>query len=288
MNTAFSERQLRSIFDSLSAHIVIIDDSGDIIDTNAAWRKFSEENGGPAHTVYHGMNYLNVCTAAEGEDARDAKAVETGIRQIIKGEVKEFLYDYPCHSPEGPRWFYMRAMQVEGARPLRVIISHEDITALKLAQNELKLNQEALEDKNQSLEEANIALKVLLEQREKDKEQMETKILSNVKTFVQPYIRKLSESRLSEKDKTLVRILDDHLKEIVSPMMRRFSHADIMLTPQELQVASLVRDGRTTSEIADILFVTEATVSFHRKNIRNKLGLKSRRSNLRSFLLSMS
>ena len=172
--------------------------------------------------------------------------------------------------------------------PLRVIISHEDITQLKLAQEALKENQKQLEDKNQSLSELNTALKVLIRQREEDKAEMEKKFLANVKTLILPYISRLKEGRLGEKDKTLVNIIDDHLKDIISPLMRNIKNADIMLTPQEIQVASLVKDGKTTSEIADILFVSEATISFHRKNLRVKLGLKNRQMNLRSFLLSMS
>ena len=181
----------------------------------------------------------------------------------------------------------MRAVLIEENDPSRVIISHEDITQLKLAQNSLKKHKEILEDKNQSLEEANIALKVLIRQRENDKAEMEKKILTNVKTFVLPYIQKLKQGQLSEKDKTLVNIVDDHLSDIISPLMQTLSNAGVMLTPQEMQVAFLVKDGKTTSEIADILFVSEATISFHRKNLRDKLGLKNRQANLRSVLLSM-
>lgn len=172
--------------------------------------------------------------------------------------------------------------------PLKIIISHEDITQLKLTQEALEANQKQLEDKNQSLNELNTALKVLIQQREVDKAEMEKKFLANVKTLVLPYISRLKESRLSEKDKTLLSIIDDHLHDIISPLLKNINNADIMLTPQEIQVASLVKDGKTTSEIADILFVSETTVSFHRKNLRNKLGLKNRQANLRSFLLSMS
>ncbi|MBT3177013.1 MAG: helix-turn-helix transcriptional regulator [Desulfobacula sp.] len=109
-----------------------------------------------------------------------------------------------------------------------------------------------------------------------------------VASGIRQIINREREGRLSEKDRTLVNILDDHLKDIISPLMQNFNNAGVMLTPQELQVASLVKDGKTTSEIADILFVSETTISFHRKNLRHKLGLRNRQANLRSFLLSMS
>ena len=74
----------------------------------------------------------------------------------------------------------------------------------------------------------------------------------------------------------------------VTPMIQKLSHAGILLTPQEIQVAALVKDGKTTAEIADIMFISEATVSFHRKNLRSKLGLKNKQANLRSYLMTMS
>lgn len=283
-----SGKLLRNIFNSVSAHIAILDESGFILETNLAWKEFSILNGLPENFNFYQMNYLEVCETADINGIKDAKAVASGIRQVINREIDEFLYDYPCHSPKGPRWFYMRAVLLTDDGPMRIIVSHEDITQLKLVQETLKENQKQLEDRNQSLNELNTALKVLIQQREADKAEMEKKFLANVKTLILPYTSRLKNSRLSEKDKTLVSIIDDHLHDIISPLLKNINNAEIMLTPQEIQVASLVKDGKTTSEIADILFVSESTISFHRKNIRNKLGLKNRSANLRSILLSMS
>ncbi len=284
---SFSDKLVRTIFDSLSAHIAIIDENGVILETNQAWKRFSRANGLSGNMDFK-QNYLTICESATTDGAEDARKVALGIRRVIGGKTSEFLYDYPCHSPKGRRWFYMRVVPMADEGDLRLIISHEDITKLKLAQASLQEHQTILEDQNQSLEEVNIALKVLIRQRETDKSEMENKILTNVKSFVLPYIKRLKESRLSEKDSTLVRILDDQLQDIMSPLIQKLSNAHVMLTPQEMQVAALVKDGRTTSEIAEVLFVSESTVSFHRKNLRSKLGLKNKQTNLRSFLLSMS
>lgn len=287
-NISFSDKLVRTLFDSLSAHIAIIDENGVILETNRTWKQFSIANGLPENMDFNQMNYLHVCEAATTEGAEDARKVAAGIQQVIDRKIDEFRYDYPCHSPEGRRWFYMRVVPMADRGNLHLIISHEDITELKLTQESLKGHQKTLEDRNQSLEEVNIALKVVIAQRETDKSEMENKILTNVKSFVLPYIKRLKESRLSEKDRTLVRILDDQLNDIMSPLIVRLSNAHVLLTPQEMQVATLVKDGRTTSEIAQALFVSDATVSFHRKNLRVKLGLKNKQTNLRSFLLSMS
>jgi len=169
-----------------------------------------------------------------------------------------------------------------------VVASHEEITALKLTEDALRTSQEELIDQKQSLEEINIAMKVLLKQREEDKLELEKKVLNNVKDLVLPYVEKLKNSRLKAKDRTLVEIIDTHLQDIISPLLQRFANANILLTPQEMQVASLVKDGKTSKEIADVLNISETTVNFHRKNLRVKFGLRNKRTNLRSYLLSIS
>ncbi len=89
-----------------------------------------------------------------------------------------------------------------------------------------------------------------------------------------PYVEKLQNSPLKAREKTLVNIVSDHLNDIISPFLKQLSNAQMLLTPQEMQVATLVKDGKTSKEIANILNVTEATINFHRKNLREKFGLK--------------
>lgn len=282
----YSSELTRTAFNALSAHIAILDEAGVILETNQAWRDFAAESGSPLGMDFKGVNYLMVCDAAGMHQTDDACKVAQGIRSVIAGEIDEFLFDYPCHSPKARHWYYMRVIRIPGTDPVRTIVSHEDITALKLTEEALNRSREALEEQKQSLEEANIALKVLLKQRENDKLELEQRFLSNVKSLVLPYVQKLKNARLKPKEKTMVDIIETHLNDIVSPLLQQFANANIILTPQEIQVASLVKDGKTSKEIADILNITEATVNFHRKNLRIKFGLKNKQTNLRSYLIS--
>jgi DNA-binding CsgD family transcriptional regulator len=282
----FSAELTRTAFNALSAHIAILDEKGVILETNEAWQNFADRNGSPVGMDFRGVNYLNVCDMADADSSQDACDVAQGIRAVIDGELDEFLHDYPCHSPESRHWYYMRVIRIPSADPVRVIVSHEDITALKLTEEALNQSREELEEQKQSLEEANIALKVLLRQRENDKSELEQRFLANIKSLVLPYVQKLKNARLKPKEKTMVEIIETHLNDIVSPLLQQFSNANIILTPQEMQVASLVKDGKTSKEIADILNITEATVNFHRKNLRIKFGLKNKQTNLRSYLMS--
>ena len=285
---SFSDELARTVINSLSAHIAILDENGVILETNKAWQTYAVKNGMPETYDHRGVNYLEICEATSGSDAEDAGNVARGVQAVIRGELEEFLYDYPCHSDEGPHWYYMRTIRMKGPGPIRVVVSHEEITSLKLAEEALKKSQEELFEQKQSLEEANIALKVLLKQREADKQELEKKVLTNVKDLVLPYVEKLKHSRLKPRDKTLVEIIETHLNDVISPLLQRFANAKILLTPQEMQVANLVKGGKTSKEIADILNVSEATVNFHRKNLRVKFGLTNQKTNLRSYLISMS
>ena len=287
-NVLFKDELARTVLNSLSAHIAILDQDGVILETNTAWRQFAVGNGMPEDYDAIGTNYLDICDASKGSDEGDASKVAEGIREVISGNIDEFLYDYPCHTKTQKHWYYMRAIRMAGKGPVRLVVSHEEITTLKTTEEALKKSRETLMEQKQSLEETNIAMKVLLKQREQDKLDLEKKVLNNVKDLVLPYVEKLKNARLKPKDRTLVEIVDRHLQDIISPLLQRLSNASLILTPQEMQVAALVKDGRTSQEIADILNVAETTVNFHRKNLRIKFGLRNKRTNLRSYLLSLS
>ncbi len=284
----YSSEEARTVLDSLSAQIAIVDERGIILDTNQAWKAFAVSSGMPASHDFIGDKYMDVCEAAKGETGDNSRAVAQGIRDVVEGRVEEFLMDYRCLCTDGPHWYYLRAVKMSGDGPLRIVVSHEDITAIKLAEEALRESKLQLTRRKTELEEANIALKVLLKQRDNDKSELERNVLANVRDTVMPYIEKLKRASLKTKDKRTVELVESRLQEIVSPMIQSLANASIFLTPQEIQVASLVKDGKSSKEIADILNVSDATVHFHRKNLRKKLGLSNSQANLRSYLLSIS
>ena len=145
-----------------------------------------------------------------------------------------------------------------------------------------------MKGKSANLEEVNAALNILLNKRDEDKGELEEKVVSNVKHLIEPYFTKLKKTTLNEEQATYVGILESNLNTIVSPFSRSLSSKYINLTPTEIKIANLVKEGKTTKEIAELLPSSRWTIDFHRNNIRKKFGLKNKKINLRSYLLSLT
>jgi len=156
-----------------------------------------------------------------------------------------------------------------------------DVTKRKRAEEDLKT-------KTLNLEEVNAALKVLLRQRDKDKSEMEDKILNNVKKLVLPYIERLKGKQVDEETKVYLGVIETNLQNILSPFVQKLSSRYSQFTPTEIRVANLIREGKTIKEIAVISGISENAVNHHRQSIRNKLGLNRQKINLRTHLMSLS
>jgi PAS domain S-box-containing protein len=139
-----SERFLQSTLDALTSHIAILDESGEVLAVNEAWRHYLLENGGSTGTCGIQSNYLGTCEHAGSETAEGLEAA-AGIRAVIAGASDYFSFEYSCHSPTERRWFVMRATSFGGHGPgCRVVVAHQDITSMKLAEERLELQAEEL------------------------------------------------------------------------------------------------------------------------------------------------
>lgn len=161
-----------------------------------------------------------------------------------------------------------------------------DVTRLKEAEQALKDREKKLEQKRAELAEANTALKTLLKVKDESIRELEEAIASNLRHMIMPYLNKLKK-RLGNKEKAYLRILEANLDKVVSPLTGKLSSHPWAFTPAELRIASLVKDGNTSKEIATLLNLSQRTVDFHRRNIREKLGLTNTRTNLRAHLMNL-
>ena len=162
------------------------------------------------------------------------------------------------------------------------------IQAREQLEEEISTRREAemaLEAEHRNLQETNAALKVLLKHREEDKKELEEKFLVNVRQLVLPYIEKLKASKVEPYQKMIIDFIDANLNEIISPFLNNIRSFNF--TPRQLEIITLIRDGRTTKEISGLLAVGKEAIDMQRFLIRKKLGINKNKTNLRSCLLSL-
>jgi PAS domain S-box-containing protein len=162
-----------------------------------------------------------------------------------------------------------------------------DITKEKLARKKLRKREAALKIQANELKELNSALRVLLKRRDEDKAELEEKVAVNVKELVLAYTEKLKKSRLDAKQMAYLNIIESNLNEIISPFAHKLSSRYANLTPRQIQLADLVKQGQTAKEIAELFNVSKRTIDGHMGSIRKKLGIKNTKVNLRAHLLSL-
>ncbi len=155
---------------------------------------------------------------------------------------------------------------------------------LQKAHDELELR---VRERTLELQEKNIALKVLLKQREDDKKELEHNILSNIKSLIQPHIIKLKRNNASSEDIAYLNIVESNLENIISPFSEKLSSNYMRFTSKEIQIANLIKEGKKDKEIMEIMNIAFDTVKAHRKNIRKKLGIHGKGTSLRNKLLSI-
>ncbi len=210
----------------------------------------------------------------------------------VQGETPRYEAEFRIRNKAGGwQWILSRGQAVERdgqGKALRIIGTHTDITRLKEVEAELHCAKVDLEKRVQErtaeLSETNIALTVLLKKREEDRATLAEQVLANSTKLVEPFLDRLSESGLNEQQRALVDILRANIVELTSPFATGFSSKLIRLTPTEMQIANLVKLGKRTKEIADIMHLSPGTISIHRKNIRKKLNLTHQKTNLQTML----
>ena len=136
------------------------------------------------------------------------------------------------------------------------------------------------------LEEINTTLRVLLRNREEDHQNMQEALQSNINQLVLPFISKLKASELNGQVLEYVNVLENTLNHITSPFISKLSSAYKKLSPRELQIAALIKQGKSSKEISEICNISMGTVNSFRNGIREKLQLIDTDTNLRSYLLS--
>jgi PAS domain S-box-containing protein len=182
-----------------------------------------------------------------------------------------------------PGWsFWGVGMDTTEIKEAQAILEQANVKLEEMVEEKKK----ELDEKANKLDELNAALKVLVNAREDYKRELEENIVANFKQLVSPHLDMLKKSQLSTSQIHYFGILENYINEIISPFARDLSSRNFNLTPQEIKVAGLIKDHKTTKEITRLLHISQSAVIFHRHNIRKKLDLIDKKVNLESYLRS--
>lgn len=138
-----------------------------------------------------------------------------------------------------------------------------------------------LERKSQR--DANTALQEVLRHIQSGQTEMGRTIQSNISKVVIPLLNSITLTS-SRRQQGLLHVIISNLNEITAPFSSKLSTQFSSLTPQEIVICSLIKEGMSSKEIARAKGLSFATVNNHRENIRRKLGLTNNKLNLQTFL----
>ena len=269
-----SEQKFRAIVDNAPDQFVIIDREGIILFINYA------QPGDKPEDIIGTTIYDHVMPETANLYSQTVELVfQTGepYRIDALGSMGR-IYDCRCAPLE----------REERMEHLIVILT--DVTDHKQAEELLRSYRDDLEDlvkeRTASLEEANTALRVMLNTAEQMRAEMQEMVLFNTKRQVMPYLDELKRTELDDRQRSYLDLLEQSLTRITEPFLNGLPAKYLTLTPTELLVTNLVKEGKTAKEIAGLLNMSLRTVENHRYSIRTKLGLKNKSINLRTYLSS--
>ncbi|MDD5476052.1 MAG: PAS domain S-box protein [Syntrophales bacterium] len=271
-----SERRYNSLFSSMPVGAVHFDRSLCVLEVN---ERFATTFGSPRKS-FVGMDL----------SALHDKRIVPCLSMALKGEEGRYEGGFRIAERSAELWVLVNTLPLyrldgglEGG-----IGMFQDVTDRKSAELMMRGKEEELLLKSRHLEEANMAIQVVLRHSEEDLIELQKNVLFNIEEMVMPLVRKLKAYHGSGRMGGYVDLLSMNLREIASPLLKNMALNHFNLTPQERQIAVLIRNGLRTDEMADKLSLSRRSVEHHRYKIRNKLGLRHKKTNLRTALLSLS
>ena len=244
-------------------------------------KKTLEVFGLPQEQVL-GRNDLEIMSFQE-EAARNIKDDEivfkTGecrkvVKRMTRGDGKEYWFEavkIPYRDSEG--------------KIVGLVGIAKDITERKIIEEALRISMEKLNagEKTFQFPEKDIALKEVLQQIEEGKRNIKQQVITNTKKILQPLLQRMRR-KVTSVERKYFDLLERSLNEIVSSFPEGLNHKCSNLTSREIEVCTLIKEGFSSKEIANLLNISLFTVNRYREYIRKKLNITNKKVNLASYL----
>ena len=256
----------KALFKKAPMPAVVIDGAGLIADANQAALEFFAVD----HTGLVGQEAADVLPSSLfSHIVHEIRAGQSEDREREAREVN-------CETSGGKKWLLATVVLFQTSSGQRVFLLGADLTESRRVSDALARSEKSLFSKTQALEERNVALKVLVDQRRDDLDALKESIIDNVQQLVVPTLNLLADALSGRPERALVDAVRLTMDDITRPMLARPDGATPgaqSLSRREYQVLQLIKAGRTSEQIADALCLSPTTVTFHRSNIRRKMGL---------------
>ncbi len=197
-----------------------------------------------------------------------------------RGEISCFDTSLPMPDGTARTYEVVKAplFHEDGSRKALIVLSRDISKRVE--------TEKALRAEMEKRREANISMRVLLDRYREARQEVEEQITAQLKKLVFPYLDLLEQSVRQEHAREHLKIISSHLAAITDPFARKLSDPILGLTPREMLVADLVRQGKSTAAIARTLNLSKRTIDAYRNSLRKKLRLTNKKVNLREYLRS--
>jgi DNA-binding CsgD family transcriptional regulator len=265
----FSDKS--SIYNSIDDGISILDTNLNVLSVNFTLRSWYPNRKSfvdkKCYYVYHRRQKPCECCPI--------------LKTLSDGNAHYDIVPYYIKSKDVIKWHELQSYPINKENEIVGVVEYvKDITR----EVELNLKVANIERSLADFKVQNEILKDYLEEIKSTKSSISKNMTANINKFVKPLMQQIK-SNSSEKpaDYQLACLLETILENITKPYLEESDELKDF-TSQELQIISMIKGGRTSKEIADILSLSIKTIDFHRAHIRRKLNIE-RTDNLRAYLM---
>ena len=268
-----AEEALQHLRDSLVNVLEAMEDGVYIIDSEytlqyinpALSKDFPSSTGDKCYQYFHNLDQPCNCCRNGG---------------IFAGKTVH----WECHIAETDRIYELVGTSVKGPNGIvSSLVISRDVTECRQTEKTLKDTNARLKIEQNALYNKNIALKEVLDQIDREKTEISLQVQSNIEKIAIPIIRILEERSGSE-EKHYISLLENCLSNITSPFISLLQKSHVRLSPREMEICNMVKNGMTSKQIAALLNISVETVRKQRQNIRKKLNIANEKTNLHSYL----
>ena len=125
-----TDELVQASIDMIGSGIAILDGNGLVTVINKMWRDFGPTTGGAGGTARVGESFAEACLSGSSAASIEARRIIVDVRNVLASEAELAVLEYESQHDDGTRWFQSRVERIPGDHPPRILVTHEDGTAL--------------------------------------------------------------------------------------------------------------------------------------------------------------